>query len=770
MPLLRRIATPAVTRAALTLTALLAIAAPARAQSAAPAEPAPRPTPGAVAPPEAEDRGWPRDFEAEGHVVRVYQPQLEDWPKFDRIRFRAAIAVGRKDAEERAFGTIVVSADTAVAFEERLVVLSNKKIEKVNFPDLDPAEAVRLIGLVHAAMPPDRPQTIALDRIIAGMTASQTEVRTVDVSVAPPTIFASEKPAVLVIFMGKPRFKPVPQSDLLFAINTNWDVFMDPAAGKYYLLNERSWLTTGDVQKGPWSPASSLPASLSKLPADENWADVRAAIPGVPAVETHAVFVSYEPAELIVTRGAPELEPLVGTSLMTVANSDSDLFYHTGDKHYYFLAAGRWFKSVSVSGPWVAASASLPADFRQIPEDSDEADVLASVPGTPDATEAVILASIPQKATVSRSDVTLNVVYDGKPDFRLIESTTVRSAHNTPYNVFLVDGGYYCCHNAVWFVAPAATGPWIVCDNVPKAIYTIPATSPMHHVTYVTVYDSTPTTVVTGYTAGYSGSTVAATGVVMFGLGVLIGAAIADDDDCCWSYRYHPCYFSYGCGSVYLGHAGGYVCGVRHYGPYGGAGRWAAYNPATGVYSRGAYAYGPNGAAGYRAAYNPSTGNAGYRAGGSNIYGSWGRAAVTNGDQWVRAGYQSGARGTVSGVQGSGGAGAIHAEGRFGNGVTVAKDRDGDTYAGKDGNVYRRTDNGWDQQRSTSAPARTPATSTPMPARQQTPSTTAARPPAQAGDLQRDSYNRDRGNRNATRNSQYQRSGSRSAPARGGRR
>lgn len=759
MDFFRRVTPPCFARSLAFLGLLLAAPLMGMAQSPAP-EHSPAATNGAdglAAPASAEDRGWPRDFEAADSAVRVYQPQLESWHKFDRIAFRAAVAIGAKGTDERAFGTIVVSADTDVAFDERLVVLSNKKIEKVNFPDVEPAEATRLSGILQAALPADRPQTISLDRIIAGMPMDHADVRTVDVSVAPPRIFTSDKPAVLVIFMGKPRFKPVPQSDLLFAINTNWDVFMDPAGGKYYLLYGKCWLVTSNLQEGPWAPAASPPPSLLKLPIDENWSDVRAAIPGEPSRDPPIVFVSNEPAELIVTRGAPELEPLVGTGLMLVANSDNDLFYHTGEKQYYFLAAGRWFKAPTVAGPWAATSGNLPPDFKQIPDDAEAADVLASVPGTPEANEAVILASIPRKATISRSEVSVNVVYNGAPDFRAIESTTVKYAHNTPYNVFLVDGGYYCCHDAVWFVAAAPTGPWAVCDAVPKAIYTIPASSPMHNVTYVTVYESTPTTVVTGYSAGYSGSTVAATGVVMFGLGVLVGAAIADNDDCCWSFHCHPGYFSYGCGSIYVGHCGGYVCGARHYGPYGGAGRWASYNPATGVYSRGAYAYGPSSAAGYRAAYNPSTGVASYRAGGSNVYGSWGRGAVTNGDEWLRGGYRSGARGAVGGVQGSGGAGAIHAEGRFGNGITIARDRDGDIYAGKDGNVYRRTDGGWDQQRSS---ARTQAAA---------PSATGAgRPPAQAGDLQRDSFNRDRGNRNATRTSQFQRSGSHATPARGG--
>jgi hypothetical protein len=483
---------------------------------------------------------------------------------------------------------------------------------------------------------------------------------------------------------------------------------------------------------------------------------------------------------------------------MLVANTDSELIFNPAEKQYYLLAAGRWFKAGALTGPWSAASASLPADFKAIPEDSDAGDVLVSVPGTPAAQEAVILASIPEKATINRTEVTINVTYDGEPKLKPVEGTQIQYVFNTPYSVFLVEGKYYCCHNAVWFESPVAKGPWVVCAAVPAVIYTIPPTCPQHTVTYVTVYESTPTTVVTGYTAGYSGATVAATGAVMFGLGLLVGAAIADnDDDDYYCYHYHSCHVSYGCGAHYHGHYGGYVSTGRHYGPYGGSGRYAAYNPHTGVYSRGAAVYGPRGQAGYRAAYNPSTGKGGYWAGGRNAYGSWGHGGVTNGDDWVRGGYRSGPRGTVGAIQGSGGAAAVHGEGRYGNGATVARGQDGDIYAGKDGNVYQRTEDGWEQKTGAGAPRPTTATTktaqapatrpaatptaatkgTTPPAATQgagaarpaaTPSATAKEAPAQAGNLQKEAAARTRGEQSAAHTQQFQRSGTSSSRSGGG--
>ncbi len=166
--------------------------------------------------------------------------------------------------------------------------------------------------------------------------------------------------------------------------------------------------------------------------------------------------------------------------------------------------------------------------------------------------------------------------------------------------------------------------------------------------------------------------------------------------------------------------------------------------------------------------------------GGTNAYGSWGRAGVTNGDEWVRAGYKSGPRGSVGAIGGSEGAGAVHAEGRYGNGATVARSRDGDLYAGKDGNVYRKTDDGWEQVRRGTIAARSRAVSGQPPDRQPRKSGAAeaehpvgrdasVRPAMrQTSELQREAATRERGERNAARVSQARRGGQRALPLRGG--
>ena len=107
-----------------------------------------------------------------------------------------------------------------------------------------------------------------------------------------------------------------------------------------------------------------------------------------------------------------------------------------------------------------------------------------------------MLASIPETATVDKAIKAPEVEYAGdKPEFKPIETTKVERAVNTDKDILKVGDLYYMCFQGVWFMASNPNGPWR--DRaVPKEIYEIPASSPAHNVTYVTVVQESPTTVV----------------------------------------------------------------------------------------------------------------------------------------------------------------------------------------------------------------------------------------------------------------------------------
>jgi hypothetical protein len=361
----------------------------------------------------------------------------------------------------------------------------------------------------------------------------------------------------------------------------------------------------------------------------------------------------------------------------------------------YYLVSGRWFSAPDFQGPWTFATPNLPADFRKISLEHARSRVLASVPGTPQAAEAVLLAQVPQTARVNRKELKApDVVYQGDPQFEPIDQTKLSRAVNTDKDIIKVGDLYYMCFQGVWFMARSASGPWEVASTVPGEIYEIPVSSPVHNVTYVTVVedDDDDEWVTFAAVAGYTGMTVA-WGCAVWGTGWYYPPYV-------WHGGFYPVYYpfypTYGYGAWYNPWTGGYGRGAAWYGPYGGAGVGARYNPSTGVYSRGAAAWGPYGARGVAEGYNPRTGTYARTRQGSGVYGSWGSTAVQRGDQWAQtARVTNRATGTTTrATRGSGGGGAVTRSGPQGT-SGIARTGSGDVYAGRDGNVYRRQDGAW---------------------------------------------------------------------------
>jgi hypothetical protein len=467
-----------------------------------------------------------------------------------------------------------------------------------------------------------------------------------------------------------------------------------------------------------------LPPAFAALPADANFADVRKEIPGRPlaAKDAPTIFTSATPAAIIVTNGRPQYVSIAGTSLQYVANSDAVLFRDSRGGTLYYLVSGRWFSSAGLEGPWTFATSNLPADFARIPANGPRGFVRVSVPGTPEAQEALLEAQIPQQAKLNRSTAKLEVVYAGAPQFITIAGTPLFYAPNTSFSVVRYGEGYYSCYQGAWFTATAPMGPWTLADSVPPVIYSIPPSNPVYPCTFVRVYASSPDTVVYGYTSGYTMSYVVA-GVVVYGTGYyyppyLYPAAVPIYYPYPFSYAgatyYNPAtgawahggaiYGPYGgvarAGTAYNPATGAWAQGGAIYGPNGGAGAFSAYNPTTGSYAHGSAVWGPDGASGNASWYNANTGRSGTTQQNSNAYGRWGSSTISGPSQTVHTQSQSNARGSAGSFSSSSGAKGAAVSGTGGNSAGAVKTAGGDVYAGADGNVYKKTPDGWQKYNS----------------------------------------------------------------------
>lgn len=260
------------------------------------------------------------------------------------------------------------------------------------------------------------------------------------------------------------------------------------------------------------------------------------------------IYVSTVPAELIMIRGKPSYEPIAGTSLLDMTNTDANVIVDPNNSLTYVLISGRWFRTKSLQkGPWdYVPNDKLPAEFAKIPVTHPRGVVLASVAGTPSAKEAVIDNSIPETALVTRATTTLTIKYGGSPKLLGIEGTSLQYVVNSPYPVIRVTpSSWYAIKDGVWFKAASDEGPWAVASSVPAVIYTIPPSSSLHYVTYTYVYSSTPTTVTVGYTPGYYGTVLAPTGTVVYGTGYVYPPVY-------WGTYWYPPPVTYGFGAGFF--------------------------------------------------------------------------------------------------------------------------------------------------------------------------------------------------------------------------
>jgi hypothetical protein len=486
----------------------------------------------------AQDEQWPREIQAADASILIYQPQPESL-QGDTLTARAAVSI-TKGAAEPLYGTAWFNSQVATDRESRTATLLNVDVTKAVFPTAAPDIMGQYESLVESEMGRWN-LVLSIDTLLTGLAASEGVQPTAatDLGVTPPRIIFTSVPSVLVLIDGTPELRPAAQSGVMRVINTPFLIALDQYSRSYYLYGGGVWYNSGSVV-GPWTPAGSVPTAIVSLATGPQPA---AAFPsGAAGSPPPQIIVSTEPAELIVSAGAPTYSPLdYDGQLLYMANTDSDVILDVQSQRHYVLLAGRWFAGDSLRGPWTYVPGDrLPPAFANIPTDSPRSRVLASVPGTPVAYEAVADATIPQTAVIQRADAKLQVEYEGDPVFRPVEGTSFEFAINTPYAIFRIGRGYYCCNQAVWFSAPAPFGPWVCADSVPVVIQTIPPTCPWYNCRFAYIYRSTPEEIYCGYTSGYVNSYVVA-GTVVYGTGYYyrpyIGRVYCYPRSATWGFR-----------------------------------------------------------------------------------------------------------------------------------------------------------------------------------------------------------------------------------------
>lgn len=485
-----------------------------------------------------------------------------------------------------------------------------------------------------------------------------------------PDIYIATEPTELVVIDGEPKWIPIPGTQLLFVENTTGHVFKLISDQNTYVLASGRWFRAPTI-KGPWEfvPADKLARDFAAIPDESPKENVKASAPGTAQAKEAAIAAQIPEAAAVriseaklttpVFDGEPKLEPIKGTSLRYVVNSPTPIIM-VDAKSYFAVENAVWFTAASVQGPWTIAT-SVPAVIYTIP------------PSSP----------LHYVTYVKIYDVSGDTVYVGyTPGYHgeIVDPVT---------HVVVYGAGYYYTPwvGTVWYGPPVTYGFGVAMRYTPW----------------------------TGWSMG-------------FGFGWAWGPATVSIG---WGWGSYPWWGAYGWGwawgpPMYPIYPAPYWGGAA-IGP-GGAAAWGpgGWVASTGnVYRRwGSTASVSRASAGYNAwtgaswagqagmAYNSRTGAlaAGQRGAAANVYtgryASGARGAATNTQTGVRGATRQGTVGDIrTGAEISAGQSAIynpntgdvtrtgHISGEQGSVVRVGDD----FYAGADGSVYQRGENGWEQ-------------------------------------------------------------------------
>lgn len=536
---------------------------------------------------------WPQTTtSSNGTVIRMYEWQPESYSS-GNLKARAAISIIEKGKTDPVFGVAWFSA----GLQNNGNKLSVRSL-RVNTVKLPGDQSQEQVNDIQQALENDVPGwniSFTNEELDAALSRyARQENLSKNINNEAPNVLYAQQPSVLVSIDGQPKLRMNEDWGLETVVNSPFTIVKNKD-GNYYLYGGKHWYAASNAT-GPYSYVDQAPQNLRAIETAINEAyQNNNAEEEKNSYTISNIVVATKPTELIQTDGEAKFGAVEGTSLLYVRNTDDDIFLDVTSQYYYVLLSGRWYKSKTLSGDWQYVEADrLPNDFARIPSGSEKADVLASVAGTDEARNALEDAQVPQTARVYRNSATVDVTYDGDPEFEDIDGTSMQYAINSPYSVIRYRNRYYAVDNGVWFEARSARGPWVVAVQRPYEIALIPPRYPVYHVKYVYIYDVYPDYVYMGYTPGYLNTFVCGPTIV-YGTGYYYRPWFGRyyyARPCTWGYnmRYSPWYgWGFGVNINFGWFNVGF--GNRYWG-YNRCGWWgpAAYRPNY-CYRGGYYGY-----------------------------------------------------------------------------------------------------------------------------------------------------------------------------------
>ena len=243
---------------------------------------------------------------------------------------------------------------------------------------------------------------------------------------------------MLVLIDGLPQLRDIQGTKLQRVINTRAVLLFENDKKTYYLRVQDWWLQATELE-GPWTYAKKLPDDMKKAEeyivsqtlrrpcrrsaqsasrSQQSEAQPSLKEAGKNAEDPRSLCGVRAGGTDRDARASPSTMPIPGTGLEYVENTNGNIFRLSGE--YYVLISGRWFKgavtrwTMDVRGGQRAATPTS----RRFLWTVRRRPFWRRCPGRRRPRKALIANSIPQTATITRSEAKLTVEYDGEATFR----------------------------------------------------------------------------------------------------------------------------------------------------------------------------------------------------------------------------------------------------------------------------------------------------------------------------------------------------------------
>ena len=262
----------------------------------------------------AQDKSWPRELDTKLGVLTIYQPQPE---KFEDnvLTARAAVSLIKKGTTTPVFGVFWFTGRVDTDRDKGTSMIRDILVTDSRWPESKEKEQQEFAVFLNQLMPKTG-VPISLQTLTASLATAEQEKKSIAALKSdPPRIVVSHELAVLLLYDGKPRTMPVPNTDYEFVANASFAVVKDKKAGMYYLCGGKIWYSAKDPM-GPWASIDQPPAEVAKLvPPDTT----KTPAPAKPP----KIVVATEPTELIAMDGEPKWSPVGDAELLYITNTDS---------------------------------------------------------------------------------------------------------------------------------------------------------------------------------------------------------------------------------------------------------------------------------------------------------------------------------------------------------------------------------------------------------------------------------------------------------------